>query len=138
METPYSRQLIEREIPPSPYSNSDLVRLPDLVRDSRLETRLRNKYTTHRYYDVGSTSSERSVVREEYWKREREIGRGSYGCVWLERCVKGQRSLAIRAVKEIRKPKKMKEHIHYHRELEAIAKFSHPRVRLSILVPQLC
>lgn len=103
--------------------------IPDLVRDSRLETQFRPKYLRHRYHESDSTQGERVVVRQEYWKRERCIGGGSYGRVWLERCLKGEKDYSIRAVKEIQKPKQSAKASDYNRELEAIAKFSHERVR---------
>jgi hypothetical protein len=103
-----------------------MSRLPDLVRDSRLETTLRSKYTSHVYHEADPSSRQRTVERREYWKREKRIGRGGFGLVWLERCVKGKLGVEVRAVKQFPKPNKTKDYI---RELEAIAKFSHPRVR---------
>lgn len=102
--------------------------IPDLVRDSRLETRFHTKYTAHRFHELDLTNGAKTVIRVEYWQRQRRIGGGSYGRVWLERCVKGGRDHDVRAVKEIDKPPQARKHINYHRELEAIAKFSHDRV----------
>lgn len=102
-----------------------MSRLPDLVRDSRLETRFHTKYTSHIYHEADPSSRQRQVERKEYWKREKRIGRGGFGLVWLERCVKGQANAEVRAVKQFPKPAKAKDYV---RELEAIAKFSHPRV----------
>ncbi|ERF69764.1 hypothetical protein EPUS_07590 [Endocarpon pusillum Z07020] len=100
-------------------------RIPDLVRDSQLDTRFHPKYTTHVYYESGPTPRKRVLVREEYWKREKYIGGGSFGSVWLEKCVKGQREVEVRAVKEIPKPQQPSRPVNYNRELEAMAKFSH-------------
>ena len=79
-------------------------RISDLVRDSKLETRFQSGYTCHVYYESGPTPRERVVPREEYWKRVKYIGGGAYGNVWLEQCVKGQRDVELRAVKQIPKP----------------------------------
>jgi hypothetical protein len=105
-----------------------MLRIPDLVRDSRLETRFHPERTEHIYYESGLTARQRTVRREEYWKAERCIGRGSYGTVWLEQCVEGEREVKLRAVKQIPKAQKASKPIDYNRELEAIAKFSHPKV----------
>jgi serine/threonine protein kinase len=44
--------------------------------------------------------------------------------MWLEECILGSRDLALRAVKQIRKTEQDSKQIAYHRELEAIMKFS--------------
>lgn len=112
-----------------------MSRIPDLVRDSKLETRFHARYVSHRYLDSGISSHQRAVVREEYWKREKYIGGGSYGSVWLERCIKGEQGHTIRAVKEIPKSEQSQKPVNYNRELEAIAKFSHHKVSYQ---PNLC
>jgi hypothetical protein len=108
-----------------------MARLPDLVRDSKLETRIiDNDYYVHTYYESDPKSRRRAVARLEHWQRQRLIGGGSYGSVWLEKCVKGRHDIQVRAVKKISTP--IHQHpkpIDYNRELEAIAKFSHPNVR---------
>lgn len=111
-----------------------MSRVPDLVRDSELETRFHGKYTSHRYHETDLANEERAVIRQEYWKRIKHIGGGAYGSVWLEECVKGARDHNFRAVKEILKPPPTHAAIDYNRELEAIAKFSHDRVSFDVLV----
>lgn len=115
-------------MPKSLTSQVAMHRIPDLVRDSQLDTRFHSKYTSHVYYESGPTARERVLVREEYWKREKYIGGGSFGTVWLEKCVKGQREVEVRAVKEIPKPQQPSRPVNYNRELEAMAKFSHWKV----------
>jgi len=105
-----------------------MPRIPDLVRDSRLETQFHSERTEHIYYESGLTARQRTVRREECWKLERFIGRGSYGTVWLEQCVEGEREIKLRAVKQIPKARQSPKPIDYTRELEAIAKFSHRKV----------
>jgi len=105
-------------------------RLPDLVHDSKLETRVLDGSTVHTYYETDSKSLRRAVPRDEHWRRQSLIGAGSYGSVWLEKCTKGQRDIEFRAVKQISTAVRQgSKPITYSRELEAIAKFSHQKVR---------
>jgi hypothetical protein len=109
-----------------------MSRLPDLVLDSKLETQIYSEeYCVHTYYESDPNSRKRAVPRQEYWQRQRIIGRGSYGSVSLEKCVKGYRDIEVRAVKRVAIPKAQRsKQINYHQELEAILKFSQPRVRI--------
>lgn len=101
--------------------------LSDLVLDSKLETELSGSITEHVFYTTGKSIRERRVRRVERWAREDVLGHGSYGTVYRERC---EGSLSrFRAVKEIRKIVLENEELDYTRELEAIVKFSHPRVQ---------
>ncbi|KAF7510469.1 hypothetical protein GJ744_006315 [Endocarpon pusillum] len=65
----------------------------------------------------------RRVLEQETWKREEWLGQGGFGVVWSERCIHGGRKGELRAVKKVPKPKSGD----YHRELEAIALFSHTK-----------
>src|SRR2546423_977598 len=105
-----------------------MPRIPDLVRDSKLDTEFHPEYTKHIYYESGLTPRQRTVQREEFWKWKRDIGRGSYGTVSLEHCVLGQRDVEFRAVKMIPKLQQTSQTTEYNRELEAITKFSHWKV----------
>src|SRR5690348_15308602 len=100
----------------------------DLVRDSKLETYFLPECIEHVYYVSDLATGQRRVRREEYWKQDRHLGSGTYGRVWLEKCVKDT-EVKLRAVKEIRKSLQPSRPIDYSRELEAIAKFSHQNVR---------
>ena len=105
----------------------------DLVVDSRLETRFPNaELTKHVFYEADPLSNQREIRRTEYWRREkRAIGAGGSAQVWLEECWRGKRKGQLRAVKQIWQPPHSDSNAtEYHRELEAIAKFSHPNVRL--------
>ena len=97
----------------------------DLVENSRLTTEFRNKYIVHSYLEPDLDGRKKHVTREEYWEREKRIGRGSFGSVWLESCVKGRRSIRRRAVKQILLSSGVST---YLRELETIATFSKPEV----------
>ncbi len=78
-----------------------MSRVSDLVQDAELQTRFQPECTVHIYTETGPTVRERAILREEYWKRQKFVGGGSYGSVWLEQCVKGQREVQLRAVKEV-------------------------------------
>ena len=105
-----------------------MLPIPDLVQVSKLDTQFHSEpeYTQHVQYVSGSAPRQRKVRKEERWKRERAIGRGGFGVVWLERCSHGDSEGKVRAVKKFPKPK---SNDHY-RELEAIALFSHIQVDL--------
>jgi serine/threonine protein kinase len=104
-------------------------RTSDLVRDSRLNTEFLDGQIKHIYFTSSRSARQRRVKVEEIWSRQKELGNGTYGQVWLESCISGQRSGKVRAVKAIRKDKTLSSNIDYKRELEATAKFSHDRVR---------
>ncbi|KAJ5353722.1 hypothetical protein N7541_006286 [Penicillium brevicompactum] len=101
-----------------------MSQISDLVHDSRLSTRFLSDNTIHTYFESTTVFNRRArrQKRVETWVRSKELGRGSFGIVWLEQCPKEDR---LRAVKEIAKKKIQKNA--YHRELEAIVKFSHAR-----------
>ncbi|KAJ6127856.1 hypothetical protein N7471_009073 [Penicillium samsonianum] len=103
-----------------------MSRVPDWVLDSKLETHFLpgNKHeTVHTYYEQESLS-QRPIKKSEHWEREKKIGDGGFGEVWLERCTKGKnRGHVVRATKQM----EVRRQIDYGRELEAIAKFSHPK-----------
>jgi hypothetical protein len=109
-----------------------MPRLPDLVRDSQLETHFLpdwNTETVHTHQELDPTSRWRQVSRSEHWQRQKKIGGGAFGTVWLETSSKGVHNIEARAVKQIEINQHSKQ-IDYNRELEAIAKFSHQKVRL--------
>jgi hypothetical protein len=112
---------------------------PDLVKDSKLETTFDHEYTRHVYYISGATPHERKLRKEERWKRDKYLGSGAFAAVWLEKFVTDTGEVQHRAVKEIKKRAKTPKAIDYSRELEAIAKFSHPKVceppRLDSCIP---
>ncbi|KAJ0424924.1 kinase-like domain-containing protein [Aspergillus carlsbadensis] len=103
-------------------------RLPDLVRDSELETHFSpncNVETVHTYHERKPRVRGRLAARTEHWRRLGKVGGGGFGSVWLEKCTEpGQYEPKVRAVKQM-EIKQWSTQLDYNRELEAIAKFSH-------------
>jgi len=109
----------------------------DHLLDWKLETECCDNGFRHTFYVTGSTARDRRVRAEETWTRDRVLGEGSYGTVWVERC--SHRSVnrpdpapGKRAVKEMKKSVISGQTWDYIKELEAIVKFSHTRVRLAL------
>ncbi|OAL46570.1 kinase-like protein [Pyrenochaeta sp. DS3sAY3a] len=102
--------------------------LSDLVRDSKLDTTTtRNGIVRHVIEVADHNSRRRRVRQEQVWKRMESLGEGTYGEVWLEKLVGGTCHVNERAVKIIKKRTQKQRPVDYSRELEAIAKFSHPK-----------
>jgi serine/threonine protein kinase len=101
------------------------MKLPDLVRDSKLETILNEDNTVHIFYD---RPGRRAVPQRETWKKERIIGNGGNGVVWLEKRLAGSPSKGsqarYRAVKQITLAHATSVLQICTSELEALAKFS--------------
>ncbi|CAI7613637.1 unnamed protein product [Penicillium bialowiezense] len=103
-----------------------MAQLPDIVRDFELEAQFvpdPSVQTIHTYRESDLESGRRLVTRKEHWQRQRKIGSGSFGSVWLEKCTQGARSVEFRAVKQL----PIHGSVDYRRELEAITRFSHPK-----------
>ncbi|KAH7125957.1 kinase-like domain-containing protein [Dactylonectria macrodidyma] len=79
-----------------------LPRVSDLVRDSQLTTKFfTDGATQHAINSVSVQSGRRRRVRvEETWGRQRRLGSGTFGSVWLESCTAGPSTGKFRAVKE--------------------------------------
>ncbi|KAK4861083.1 hypothetical protein LT330_003999 [Penicillium expansum] len=103
-----------------------MARISDLIRDSKLETQFHAGCEVHTFQEPDPNSGWRLVTRLEYWHHKQDIGFGGFSRVYLEKCIGGGRQDgAVRAVKQI--SINTRDKIDYNRELEAIAKFSHPR-----------
>lgn len=102
--------------------------LPDLVLDSKLECTVLGDHTIHTKYISNPATGLRRARVESKWQRTKELGRGSLGVVWLEKCTSGPNLGQVYAVKELRKGTRTVPPASYARELEAIAKFSQERV----------
>ena len=106
--------------------------LSELAQDLEIPTQvIEDGYWVHTYNESDPNSSRRPVPRLEHWERKRYIGEGSYGSVSLERCVRGRRDIEVRAVKKVSiATRQHAAPINYDRELNAITKFSQPKVRV--------
>ncbi|KAJ5827147.1 hypothetical protein N7447_003910 [Penicillium robsamsonii] len=100
-----------------------MSQVSDLVKDSKLPTKLDADLTTHTFLESTLVAGRRGRrrEREEVWKRKRDLGIGIFGTIWLEECVSEGK---LRAVKEVRKLVPGSRSMDYNRELEAIARFS--------------
>ncbi|KAJ5461269.1 Tetratricopeptide-like helical [Penicillium daleae] len=107
-----------------------MARVSDLILDSKLGANFLPDCTVHTFQESDPNSRQRLVTRTEHWRRQRKIGGGGFGTVWLETCTRGSRTgpAAVRAVKQIDLDSRLGK-IDYNRELEAIAKFSHARYK---------
>lgn len=102
------------------------VRLPDLVADAELAASVEKECTIH---FLDEFEGRKRIRLKQEWRSIKYLGRGAYGSVWLEDCIAGEpREARVRAVKQIRKFGLGNKPIVYHRELEAIMKFSNRRV----------
>ncbi|ETS76168.1 hypothetical protein PFICI_11555 [Pestalotiopsis fici W106-1] len=100
------------------------LRLPELVRDSCLETIFNAENTVHIYHD---RPGRRAIPRRETWKKKRILGSGGNGVVWLEEQLDSlgkDPSAGYRAVKQITSTESKSILEICKSELEALAKFS--------------
>lgn len=84
--------------------------LDELINDFKLDATFHEGFTEHRKGDIC-----------ERWKRERKLGAGGFGVVWLER---EQATCSHRAVKIIQNASR----VDFRKELLALQKFSRPKV----------
>lgn len=108
-----------------------MATLSDLVNDSKLLVRFSAEYTCHDVFesDSGDGRPVRRLRKEEKWKKEKHLGQGSFGSVWLEQCLSTGKA-KYRAVKAVPKVSPFSQDVDYMRELEADAKFSQKKVLL--------
>ncbi|KAM0720837.1 hypothetical protein Q7P37_003122 [Cladosporium fusiforme] len=102
--------------------------ITDFARLAKLATHLSEdqRFTTHSYNS--SQPGQRVVKYHDCWKRQPGLlGSGGFGHVYLEKCISSDdKSLGkLRAVKVL---KRLKD-VHYERELNAVAFFSHEKYR---------
>lgn len=101
-----------------------MPRIPDLVHVSRLETCFVGESTMHSNICSSKIPAIRSIRKVETWEKERELGRGGFGEVVLQRNIDSKSETRFRAVKVLPKH----QNLDYLEELKTIAFFSYPKV----------
>lgn len=103
----------------------------ELVNNMKLNAEIHPDGTTHYTFepDYSQEKAGRWLPKKEIWKKEKLLGEGTYGKVWLERCSSREGTARLRAVKMIIKPTNPAHRAYCDQELEAIAKFSQQKVR---------
>ncbi|KAJ5493669.1 hypothetical protein N7463_009756 [Penicillium fimorum] len=98
----------------------------ELVEDMKLNAEIHEDVTYHYTFQPDYTRGGAGgwQQKREKWKKERPLGEGSYGKVWLERCLTSEGTAKLRAVKIITKPANPSHRIYCDLELQPIAKFS--------------
>ena len=99
----------------------------------KLETVFQTDHVIHTEYISNVARGYRKRRIETKWYMERQLGEGGFGAVFLE--TKGIDRKTVRAVKKIDKRWMRVTSTDYTRELKALAEFSKPKVRLSIIPP---
>ncbi|KAJ5778798.1 hypothetical protein N7520_002044 [Penicillium odoratum] len=107
---------------------TDTTANQELVNDMKLNAEIQGKFTYHDTFEHGFSGGAGGEIRET-WERGKELGRGGFGSVWLEKCVTDQGPARLRAVKKIPKPHNRSQRIYCDQELQAIAKFSQQRYK---------
>ena len=88
----------------------------------KLDTKFFADHVQHTTFRSDASQGRRRVKVVKKWYRDRELGRGSFGTVFLERSEKERSEKGeYRAVKEIAKDKNSRIMIDYKRELTAMA-----------------
>lgn len=91
----------------------------DLIEHFKLDAQVHDGHTVH----IEPARGMRRAPIEQIWYREKFLGHGAFGEVWLE-AQRDQGQGATRAVKLIQKSRMQTVKIDYKRELLALAKLS--------------
>lgn len=107
----------------------------DLVADTKFRVEF-NSDLVYRFSFQSKIAPGQNIRRKEkkdVWEKQRSVGIGSYGNVWLHRCLTSEGQAELQAVKMITKKSLSSGGIDLFKELEAIAKFSQRKVCNSII-----
>jgi hypothetical protein len=96
----------------------------DLIEHFKLDAQVFGEHTLHIEYVSDPARGIRKARIEKRWDKERYIGHGAFGDVWLEVQKERGQVAAERAVKSIQKRQMESVKIDYRRELLALAKLS--------------
>jgi hypothetical protein len=94
----------------------------DLIEHFKLDAQVHNDHTVH----IEPARGMRRAKIEKKWYREKYLGHGAFGDVWLE-AQRDADHVTKRAVKLIQKRRMQTVGIDYRRELLALAKLSRVR-----------
>ena len=100
----------------------------DLLDQFKLEAEVLPTYTSHISYRTNRARGMRKERVEKRWYRDKVLGYGAFGEVYLEVYRQGDSIADTRAVKKIDKAKMRSWEVEYERELLALAKFSKAQV----------
>lgn len=95
----------------------------DLIDHFKLDAKIYPDRTHHISYTSDHARGLRKVKVEKIWRRNKKLGQGGFGAVWLEVEQEGE-TRATRAVKEVSKNNGLPHQIDYKKELLAMAKLS--------------
>lgn len=102
----------------------------ELVNDMRMNAVFRDDGSIeHRFVHHSARETTGSWPEPEVWKRGDTLGKGAFGVVYVEKCASPQQPPRFRAVKVISNESDPSTRRYVDQELEAIAKFSQPKVR---------
>ena len=90
----------------------------------KLDTEFINGHIRQTTFHSDTSQGRRRVAVVKNWHRDRELGRGNFGTVFLERTEEGE----CRAVKDIAKQKNSRIAIDYRRELMAMTRLEKVRI----------
>src|SRR6266487_2764916 len=92
--------------------------ISDLIDHFKLETQFCHGYTLEITRTLPRDGSRQVVIVEKKWTKQRDLGYGAFGEVWLEKNQLGE----TRAVKAVKKNRYTD--VDYYKELLAMAKLS--------------
>ena len=95
-----------------------------LIEHFKLDAQIYNDHTLHTEYESDPARGMRKARVEKRWDKERHIGHGAFGDVWLEVHKERDGLTTERAVKIIQKRRMESVKVDYKRELLALAKLS--------------
>lgn len=98
----------------------------ELVLGSRFEVESFDDHIVQTRFIPNPAEQHQQIREKEKWQRTKELGRGTFGIVWLEKCIAGPGLGKVRAVKELGKGSSSSSN--YYHELEAIQTFSQEKV----------